>query len=208
LQTLMTAAASLFRIRPATEADTDALFEICLKTAASGSDASALYSDPRLPGYLWAVAYLTLAPDFAFVLADDERPIGYVLAAPDTAAFAEQLERDWWPEVRRKVAGLVPTRPGDADVLERIAHPQPHADWLFADYPAHLHINILPQAQGGGWGRRMITAELDALRRAGIRGVHLGVAPDNERAKGFYRHLGFEDVSRDGHVTFVMKLAT
>ena len=203
----MTAAATSLRIRPATTADTDALFDICLKTADSGSDASALYSDPKLPGYLWAAAYLKLAPDFAFVLADDKRAIGYILAAPDTAAFTDALDRDWWPAVRRKVAGLVPSRPGDANILDRIAHPEPHAAWLFANYPAHLHINILPHAQGGGWGRRMIAAELEALRKAGVRGVHLGVAPDNERAKGFYRHLGFADVSRDGHVTYVMKLA-
>jgi ribosomal protein S18 acetylase RimI-like enzyme len=35
--------------------------------------------------------------------------------------------------------------------------------------------------------------------------VHLGVAPQNERAIGFYRHVGFEDISRGGGVTFGLK---
>jgi ribosomal protein S18 acetylase RimI-like enzyme len=196
------------RIRQATEEDMVALFEICLRTADNGGDASARYSDPRLPGYVWAVPYLKFAPAFAFVLADGGRVVGYALATPDTAAFAEQLEREWWPQVRRDVAGFVPARPGDGEILQRIARPERHPVWLLADYPAHLHINILPDAQSAGWGRRMIEVELAALKAASVAGVHLGIAPKNERAKGFYRHLGFEDVSRNGHVTFATRLNT
>lgn len=198
--------ASGLHIRQAVPADRDALFEICLKTADSGKDATALYSEPRLPGYVWAVPYAELEPDFAFVLAEDGRAIGYVVAAADTAAFEKRLETAWWPGVRRAIAGFVPSRPLDAVALERINAPEAHSDWLAADYPAHLHINILPQAQAAGWGRRLIETELEALRRAGIRGVHLGVSPTNERAKGFYRHVGFTDISREDHVFFGMKL--
>jgi len=194
------------RIRPATAEDMDALFEICLKTADAGEDGSALYSDPKMPGYLWAAAYLKFCPEFAFVLDAGGRALGYALSAPDSAAFAALLEREWWPQVRRNVAGIVPQRPGDAMILQRIAHPETHPAWLFVDYPAHMHINLLPEAQSAGWGRRMMDVGLEALRAAGVRGVHLGLAPKNERAKGFYRHLGFDDVSRDGHVTFAMRL--
>ena len=52
----------------------------------------------------------------------------------------------------------------------------------------------------------MIETELDALRRAGVKGVQLGVSPTNVRAMGFYRHLGFVDISKPGHVTYAMKL--
>ncbi|WP_307272509.1 GNAT family N-acetyltransferase [Labrys wisconsinensis] len=193
-------------IRQATEEDRRALFDICLRTADGGDDGSELYSDPRLPGYVWAAPYLTCAPAFAFVLVGGGRVLGYTLAAPDTAAFAERLEQAWWPRVRRDVAGLVPTRPGDAAILEHIARPDPWPAWLLADYPAHMHINILADAQSAGWGRRMIAAGLAALTAAGIAGVHLWLDPRNERAKGFYRHLGFEDVSRDGHVIFATRL--
>jgi len=199
-------AAAGLSIRQARPADRDALFEICLRTADSGVDATALFSDPKLPGYVWAVPYAVLEPDFAFVLARGDRAIGYVVAAPDTVAFERRLETEWWPEVRRAVAGHVASRRLDAGTLERINTPEAHGEWLAADYPAHLHINILPEAQGGGWGRRLIETELDALRRAGIRGVHLGVSPYNERAKGFYRHVGFTDISRGDDVLFAMKL--
>ena len=68
-----------------------------------------------------------------------------------------------------------------------------------------MHINLLPHVQASGWGRRMIDTELAALRAHGVAGVHLGVSPANEPAKGFYRHLGFEDISRDGKVIFGMR---
>ncbi len=198
----MSAPASERRIRPARPTDEADLFEICLLTADAGVDGTVLYSDPKLPGYIWAAPYPHLEPDLAFVLADDSRALGYVVGARDSDAFARRLEAEWWPAVRRATAGLIPSAPSDEMAMGRIMHPESHAAWLQADYPAHLHINLLPEAQSGGWGRRLIETELEALRTAGVRGVHLGVAPTNERAKGFYRHVGFEDISRDGHVLF------
>lgn len=192
-------------IRQATPADQDALFEICLKTAEAGEDATALYGDPRLPGYIWAAAYGELEPDFAFVLATPQRVTGYVLAAPDTSAFAQRLETEWWPRVRQDVAGYVPTHPSDEAALAYIANPQHHAAWLQTDYPAHMHINLLPETQSSGWGRRLIDTELAALKAHGVAGVHLGLSPKNERAKGFYEHLGFENISRDGKVTYGLR---
>ncbi|NYJ09993.1 ribosomal protein S18 acetylase RimI-like enzyme [Rhizobium leguminosarum] len=193
-------------IRPAIEADIDALFDICLKTANGGEDASALYSDPHLPGYIWSVPYLKFARDFAFVLVQGNRPVGYVVGTRDTVGFDQDLKADWWPFVRQQVAGLTPSRPRDADVLERIQNPRSGTTWLQDDYPAHLHINILPGLQAGGWGRRMISTELEALRNHGVGAVHLGVDPNNARARGFYRHLGFSELERDDSVAFAMRI--
>jgi hypothetical protein len=138
--------ASGLAIRPVRPADREALFDICLKTADSGTDGTALFSDPKLPGYVWAVPYATLEPDFAFVLTRDDHPIGYVIAAPDTAAFERRLETEWWPGVRRAVADLTPRLPLDANALAHINTPEADDPARLADYPAHLHINILPEA--------------------------------------------------------------
>ena len=43
------------------------------------------------------------------------------------------------------------------------------------DYPSHLHIDMLPDVQGGGRGGAMLRTLLDALAAAGSPGVHLGV---------------------------------
>ena len=195
-------------VRKATPADLPAIYDICLRTADAGVDATALYGDPQMPGTVWAAPYAVFEPDFTFVLGDGDRPaLGYVLAVPDTVAFEKRLDAEWWPEARKRFAGFVPRNEAEANALRHIVSPESRTDDIVAQYPAHLHINLLPEAQGGGWGRKLIDTELAALRAAGIKGVHLGVSPSNERAKGFYRRLGFADLSRDGKVTFAMSLS-
>jgi ribosomal protein S18 acetylase RimI-like enzyme len=77
-----------------------------------------------------------------------------------------------------------------------------------ADYPAHLHIDLLPRAQGAGYGRRLIEHLLDRLRAMSVRGVHLAVAATNEGAIGFYRHVGLRPLRHDADGLFMgMRLA-
>lgn len=193
-------------IRPATEADRPALYEICLRTADNGSDASHLYSEPRLPGFIWAVPYQAVVPDFAFVLDAGAGPVGYVVAAPDTATFADRLEREWWPDVRRLVGGLTPHTTNDERVLSLIRRPERKDPAMIADYPAHLHINLLPPFQSSGWGRRLVETELVALRAKGVPGLHLGVSAGNAKVIGFYEKLGFREIARPASIYMGMRL--
>jgi ribosomal protein S18 acetylase RimI-like enzyme len=202
----VTTNASALAIRPAIADDIDAIFDICLKTADAGRDGSALYSEPRLPGYLWAAPYCVLEPDFAFVLADSKRAFGYIIGTPDSAVFDRRLEAEWFPNVRRQLAGFQPTTPHDAAAIERLGQSEPDPEWLLANFPAHMHIDLLPHVQGSGWGRKLMETELATLRARGVRGAFVGVSPANKPAIGFYKHLGFEDISRDGKVTFGVRL--
>ena len=193
-------------IRPAGPQDREALFSICLKTADSGVDATALYSDPDYPGQVWSVPYLEFAPEHCFVVDEGGTAVGFVVGVADTATYEGQLDAQWWPMLRSRYAERKPTARLDPMVLGRIATP-PHSDpELIARFPAHLHINLLPHVQSGGWGRKLIEAELDSLRRVGAPAVHLGVSPTNERAIGFYRHVGFERIARNDGMWFGMAL--
>ena len=68
---------------------------------------------------------------------------------------------------------------------------------LVTEYPAHLHIDLLERARGQGLGRVLTDRLFADLRREGIRGIHLGVDPDNANGIGFYEHLGFREVGRE-----------
>ena len=187
-------------IRPATPADYPALYRICLETADAGKDARALYSDPDYPGQRFAVPYARFAPDFAFVLTFDDEVMGYVLAAPDTRAFEAQLQAHWWPQLQAQYRERDAVAPLDSKVLDSIRHPDCADEALVTQWPAHLHINLLPAAQKGGWGRRMILHELTALRTAGVRGVHLGVSLQNEQVCAFYERMGFSPIQRSNAI--------
>ena len=86
--------------------------------------------------------------------------------------------------------------------VQHVYHVYHHPDYFcpepYEAYPSHLHIDLLPRAQGRGHGRRMIEQMMGMLRRRGSPGAHLGVSMLNSRAQAFYSHLGFRELARAG----------
>ena len=151
-----------------------------------------------------------LEPEHGFLVVDhDDRAVGYILGALDSRAFEIELERVWWPALRvRYPLDDTVTSPDDRIARSLIHHPPRADETVVHDFPSHLHIDLLPVAQGRGDGRRLVDRLLDALRADGSRGVHLGVSARNGRAIRFYRALGFEElVNDDRHLVFGMRLA-
>jgi ribosomal protein S18 acetylase RimI-like enzyme len=188
------------RIRSYRPADLEALYRICLRTGDEGQDASSLFHDPTLLGHVFAAPYGLFEPSLAFVAEDAEGVGGYILGALDTQAFQEQLENKWWPDLRIRYPGPAPGLPWeqwtpDQQVAHMIHHPFHIPDQLTIRYPSHLHIDLLPRLQASGYGRQLMTTLIAALRDQGSRGVHFFVARGNLNAVGFYRHLGFTELS-------------
>jgi ribosomal protein S18 acetylase RimI-like enzyme len=181
-------------------ADHDPVYDICVRTGAAGEDAGPLLRDRALLGHVYAGPYLALAPELAFVVEDDDGVGGYILGATDTAAFEDRLEREWWPDLRRRY----PTYRTDGeavfdDLLIALMHsPARTPADVVAAYPSHLHIDLLPRLQGQGWGRRLVDTLVERLRAAGSHGLHLGVATANTKAHAFYRAVGLTELSDDG----------
>ena len=185
-------------IRSARPEDLKALYDIALKTGNAGEDATHLYADPKLPGNVYAAPYLLHEPQFAFVAEDEGGVAGYIVGARNTQAFAELLETAWWPTLRSQHAD-----PSDLDfdtwtpdqlLAFLIHHPFKTPQRIVDTYPSHLHINLLPRAQGQGLGAQLMDRFLMSMDAAGSRGVHLGVHPANERALRFYENYGFREV--------------
>lgn len=198
---------TMFHIRPARPTDRAALYDICLKTGDSGADGTPLYQDPELIGHIYAGPYLNFQPDLAFVLEDEAGVCGYVIGALDSRAFADTLEREWWPALRKQYpepAAPPAERSRDERLANLIHHPHPAPEHLMAEYPSHLHIDLLPRAQGGGHGKRLMFTLFEALQQAGSVGVHLGVGGKNANAQAFYKHLGFTELRRDDAGNAVM----
>lgn len=184
------------QLRPYEPADAPALDEVCIRTGHHGGDASDVFEKPSLLCDLYLRPYLALEPGLAFVVAQGGVALGYVVGTADTREFAARCEREWWPALRARHALPLPA---EADMspdaqLQRRLHQGLGMETLpfLHDYPAHLHIDLLPQAQGHGCGRRLMEALFAALRQRGAPGVHLGVSALNEPAITFYRRMGFD----------------
>ena len=180
-------------IRPYRPADREALYEVCVRTADAGSDATGILSDDRLWGALFAVPYAERHPDLAWVVqADDERVIGYLVATDDTDAFLGWFRDEWWPAFHERFPR---SDPGGRSAREQsmVAYGwgrAPGIEPLAAEYPAHLHIDLLPETQGQGLGRALIATLFAELARRGVAGLHLGMDPKNTGAAAFYERLG------------------
>ncbi|KGN38072.1 GNAT family N-acetyltransferase [Knoellia subterranea] len=190
-------------MRPYVAGDQAALYDVCLLTGDSGSDASSLYAVPRLLGDVYVGPYVAFEPELATVLDDGagDGVGGYLLGCLDTRAFEARCEAEWWPVLREDhPLGSAPDESADARLVALIHSPPIAPDHVVARHPSHLHIDLLPQWQGGGWGRRLMERLLAQLTEAGSPGVHLGVGRANLRAIGFYERLGFtvlDDTSPD-----------
>jgi ribosomal protein S18 acetylase RimI-like enzyme len=191
-------------IRPYRESDHAAVYDVCVRTADAGGDARGKYHSDDLMPDLFAGPYLFLEPAFAFVLDDGQRAVGYVIGTPDTAAFARAYRARWIPRLAGRYP-VPPDPPGNPDEEMLALHYRP--EWLVRpgldEYPAHLHIDLLPPFQGAGHGRAMMETFFAAAAGAGAAGLHVTVAKANNRAIGFYRRLGFRplEVAGPGETT-------
>jgi len=174
--------------RPADRAD---VYNVCVRTAAAGGDATGIYSSDDLMPDVFAGPYLAFQPDLAFVVDVGDRVAGYVIAAADTRAFVERVRQEWVPTFASKYPEPSPT---DAPIVAMGVDPErmlvPEVD----EYPAHLHIDLLPELQGQGCGRALIDTLRTELARRGIPGLHLTMDPANLPARAFYDRLGFVEL--------------
>lgn len=186
--------------------DHDAVYDICVRTADAGGDARGRYASDDLMPDLFAGPYLHLEPDLAFVLSHHGRVVGYVIGTADTPAFVAGYRREWIPRLAHRYPA--PTRPPVTPDDEMVAlHHRPERMLLpeLAAYPAHLHIDLLPEQQGRGHGRRLVETFLRAAAGAGAAGLHVGMVTANVRARGFYDRLGFHEIGvpDPGPVTYL-----
>lgn len=178
-------------IRPFQPSDRPALFDVCLRTADAGADATGIFSDDELWGNIFAVPYAERHPDLSWVVeADDGRVIGYIVATDDTDAFATWFRGTWWPRFRERYPRALAAETREQRMIEYAYSRGPGAEANAVDYPAHLHINLLPETQGQGLGRQLIAILFGELTRRGVPGLHLGMDPANGGAAAFYERLG------------------
>jgi ribosomal protein S18 acetylase RimI-like enzyme len=189
-------------IRRARPGDEAGAYHVCLRTGDHGDDGERFYrDDPDALGRIFVGPYLAFEPDFSLILEDVQGICGYALGALDSRAFYTRYENEWRPNLCARFPQPNGSR-GGWTRLEQVYDTYHHPDYYCPDpydaYPSHLHIDLLPRAQGLGYGRRMIQQLLRGFRDRGSPGVHLGLSDRNTRAFAFYRHLGFIELMGTG----------
>jgi GNAT superfamily N-acetyltransferase len=203
----------VLEIRRYRESDEAAVRRICLLTGDNGGDGTALYEDADLLSDIFAIPYTVIDPELCFVAVDvavdseaeadgpEGRVVGYLVGTVDSQRYVERYLEEWLPLVgeRHQEPPQEPNWRDDAPgaMAWRLHHPE-FDSRVVGEYPAHLHINLLPEAQGKGGGRALMEAFLNAAREHGAAGAHLYVSLTNTNARAFYARLGFEPLVLQG----------
>ena len=187
-----------FNIRSYHSSDNDQVYNICLQTGDSGKDATKLFNDPVVLGHIYAGPYMEYEPQSVFILNDDSGICGYILGTMNSNAFYDWMNKDWFPVIRKDYNQPI----GESSTWSRTEKTinilfQPMNNKLFTDFPAHLHIDLLPRAQGKGQGTLMMDHYILHLKKNNISGVHLELGITNERAFNFYSKYGMDELERD-----------
>lgn len=124
-----------------------------------------------------------------------ERAIGYILCAPCFNKFRRIFRREYFPKV---------ISCGFFNVLE--AFGSMVLPFFFKkSYPAHMHIDILPDYQGNGLGTEMTQILLNKLECENVSGIMLTVDTVNTGAIRFYKRMGFDVILQLKSCTLMAK---
>ncbi|MBI5623452.1 MAG: GNAT family N-acetyltransferase [Elusimicrobia bacterium] len=177
-----------------------AIRDICCRTAEGGKGVSV--ERREFFAEYWIRPYEKLAPAWTLVALHEGKVAGYLCGCPSTARFA--VARHFlirWPLFLKVCMGAYPDSPDAAAFARRFVGLRKDLGrrlavkflaGVFTLYPAHLHVNVDPEHQGKGLGKRLMELFALRLRQKGVAGLHL-VCGDGPA--GFYEKLGFADLA-------------
>lgn len=170
-----------------------------------------LHTVKELPGVVYALPYVNLDSTWGYVLVEKEegtsgedKVVGYILGTSDIRRFEAEAEEKWWPHARSTYP--IPPKEDqqaftDADIyyFNLIAKPNITGQEVVDVYPATIHIDILPEHQRKGWGKRLIQMAAKKVIADGAKGLWVGIDSRNDEGRKFYLKLGFEAIpSKEG----------
>ena len=180
-----------------------AVQEITYRTGFKGEDLTgrAYFDDKRLFFFFFIYYYTQFEPEHFFVAEDTGtgKVVGFIGGTTDTAAQQKNFQRtmvwriglraylftSWrYPRTFKTLMGMRKMRSDFEQEDEAVAA-------FRSEYPAHLHIDLLPEYQSRGIGTRLIAHFEAHLIGLSVPGVHLRTTSRNLKAVPFYKKMGY-----------------
>ena len=188
--------AKIRRYRPE---DRDAVRYICCETGHLGDPIDPYFGDREVFADLVTSYYTDYESDWIFVAELHGRVVGYLTGCPDTRRYRQHIPRIAKAVVAKALLRAVVLCPSTAPMAARVIadslRERPRLGWYGPEYPAHLHIDFLPEARGLGLGRALMELYLCELEAIGVPGVFLETSCENRRAVAFFASCGFEPLN-------------
>ncbi|XP_065490483.1 protein O-GlcNAcase-like isoform X6 [Caloenas nicobarica] len=189
----------LYLLHPLLPLDKAELYRMCQESLdCDPKVAEILAAHPDILGDRLLGSFLSLSPEYTFVLEDEGGPCGYAAGALCAESFLQQRDSNWLPATRHKYPrdlGTGTPAPGQ-DVLEEALlffHTEPLAVPLpvLRRFPSLVQLGTAPRVLDVGASRSLAICLLSALRANGSRGVFCQVSATDQQQLSFYSRLGF-----------------
>lgn len=184
-------------IRTYTPADHDALVDLFARAGAD-SPSGDLWGHLPSERMVYLDPYIERCPDSLFLAEIDGHLVGYLAGCPDSARIASEDERLTRAIIRHKVILKPRSLPFFVRSLVDVARSRLRGGEVVASgaavdqrWPAHLHINVVPEARGTGAAQELMGAWQDRLTQSGSPGCYLQTLVENTRATRFFEKSGF-----------------
>lgn len=189
-----------FKIRKCSHDDLAEIADICYKTGFMGEDLteSGKFNDKTLFSYLFCMYYPLYEIDNCFVALDDAKGkiIGYIIGSENTIKQEEAFMQKMIPRIAFRMCTYTiffhPESFRAVLLFIKSLELKGIKETVYIEYPAHLHINILPEYQKLGIGSALLkTFELH-MKNKKVSGIHIWTSNKNVKAVPFYRKHGYE----------------
>jgi ribosomal protein S18 acetylase RimI-like enzyme len=181
--------------------DETAVSSITYRTGFKGEDLTGrgFFDDQRLFFLLSIYYYARFEPEHFFVIekSGSGEVIGFICGTPDSTTQEKRFIRTMaWRILLRALFVTLWRYPRTfktlLTILKMYRAIQEHDRQAFYEqYPAHLHINLLPGCQGLGLGTELMRRFEEHMIRQGAWGLNLSTTNYNRKAIPFYEKLGF-----------------
>jgi len=181
-------------IRPYQAKDYDNVRKICLLNA--GNPETEKQQKFILTTY--CDYYIEYEPENCFVAVNEaDEAIGSIFCAENYAKYRARFNKTYLPK-EIKLGGF--------KWISALGSYRLHARYA-AQYPAHLHIDILDAYQRKGLGSKLVSSLSEHLKAKGIGGLMLTVGASNTKGINFYKKYGFKEIAKGiGDVAMGIKL--
>lgn len=162
----------VYTVRPYRPSDERTVYDVCNKTCKDGLEDSQPYPEEykdlqadRIVG-----PYVTLHPEFCFVVEDDVGIVGYACASPDYKKFRIKQELAWIPEMCLKYPFPDEQKGLTKFAQESISHFHNFKEEVYVSSPTHpssMICSLLPSVMDQSVSKRLVTCLLAALRANG-----------------------------------------
>ena len=180
----------MITIRKYEEKDRENLLKICIETSSLPTEDK---KDLDFLNLMYNDYYAVVEGHNCFVAADDDdNAIAYIICTENYDAYRKIFLEEYVPRLDENMVvwnfnakqGAI----GSTVLQEKYKE----------EYPAHLHIDVLPEYHRKGIGHMLVNTLKEHLHNKGICGVMLTVGSKNMVGRGFYDKYGFDFLEQVG----------